>query len=237
MTTSKSVNAYGNERALRYDQYSAVTMGDRRLQRDYLRGLLKNQQFSHNSFLDLGCGTGFFGEVFFEHLPEISGHLADGSAAMLELAKQRVSKESRKVAFQHCLFDAFDWSVEQAFDVVFSAYAIHHIPDADKWALFAQIYSRLGSGGAFILFDNFLPREAKGREVIEYLTCMEIARRARNVASIEQVIATDREVKAAEGDQEATFEDHLSQLRAIGFAEVVPVFLDARYGGIVAYKA
>ena len=43
-------------------------------------------------------------------------------------------------------------------------------------------------------------------------------------------------LKAAENDQEASFEEHLRQLRALGFGHVVPVFLEARYGGIVAYK-
>ena len=38
------------------------------------------------------------------------------------------------------------------------------------------------------------------------------------------------------GDQEASFEEHLQQLRAVGFGHVVPVFLEARYGGIVACK-
>ena len=56
------------------------------------------------------------------------------------------------------------------------------------------------------------------------------------VASVKSIIETDRKLKAAENDQEASFEEHLRQLRALGFGHVVPVFLEARYGGIVAYK-
>lgn len=234
--TTASVAAYDRERASRYDQFASVTMGNRRLQHSLLLGLLERQSFQQGSFVDLGCGTGFFAEAFFQHMPDLRGHLVDGSGPMIELAKRRLTKEGRRATFYPSMFDAFDWSVEESFDVVFSAFAIHHLPDIEKWKLFATIETRLASDGAFILFDNFLPREPKAREIIEYLTCREIAHRARTTASIDQVIETDRRIKEAENDQEASFEEHLQQLRAAGFGEVVPVFLEGRYGGIVAYK-
>ena len=90
MQNTQSTEAYGKERASRYDQFAAVTMGDRRHQRSYLQDLLHRQPLTHGAFLDLGCGTGFFSEVFFEHKPDFRGHLVDGSADMLELARQRV---------------------------------------------------------------------------------------------------------------------------------------------------
>ena len=236
MTANKSTTAY-EARAPRYDEFAAVTMGDRKRQRHYLEDLLRKHRFMHDTFLELGCGTGYFSEVFFQRRPDISGHLVDGSAEMLELCRQRLSDSVRKARFQHCRFEACDWSVEKAFDVVFSAYAIHHVADEEKWKLFAKIKEQLCPSGMFILFDNFLPREPRSREVIEFLTCMDIKRRGHLVAtSIEQIIETDREKKEAEGDQEATFEEHLQQLRNIGFHDVTPVFLEARYGGIIAYK-
>lgn len=236
MEKNQSTEAYGKERATRYDQFAAVTMGDRRHQRSYLQDLLYRQPLTHGAFLDLGCGTGFFSEVLFEHQPDFRGHLVDGSADMLEMARQRIQKDGRRAGFQHALFDALDWAALPAFDVVFSGYAIHHLADAGKWTLFANIHAHLAPGGAFILFDNFLPREAEDRDLIEFLTCREIERKTRHITPLDQIIETDRKLKAAENDQEASFEDHLQQLRAVGFRRVVPVFLEARYGGIVAYK-
>lgn len=236
MQSTQSTEADGKERASRYDQFASVTMGDRKRQRSYLQDLLHRQPLTHGAFLDLGCGTGFFSEVLFEHRPDFNGHLVDGSADMLELARQRVQKDGRRASLQHALFDAIDWPALPVFDVVFSGYAIHHLSDAAKWTLFGNIHASLGPGGAFILFDNFLPRQPDDRDLIEFLTCREIERKTRHVTPLEQIIETDRKLKAAENDQEASFEEHLQQLRAVGFGHVVPVFLEARHGGIVACK-
>lgn len=236
METRQTVNAYDTDRAKRYDQFSTVTMGDRKLQRNYLQSLLLQQRFENRFFMDLGCGTGFFSEVFFEHEPKIRGVLVDGSSAMLDQTKARIAKLGGAADYLQCLFGEIDWHFAQPFDVVFSGYAIHHLDDADKWALMRKVLAALRPGGSFILFDNFLPRGEKGRTLIEYITCREIERKTRHVTPLEQIIATDRQVKAAEGDQEASFEEHLSALREIGFVDVTPVFLDARYGGVVAYR-
>lgn len=236
METRQTVNAYDTDRAKRYDQFSTVTMGDRRMQRNYLQSLLLQQRFDNRFFMDLGCGTGFFSEVFFEQMPEIRGVLVDGSSAMLDQARARIAKLSGAAEYIQCLFGEIDWHFAQPFDVVFSGYAIHHLTDEDKWALMGKVFAALRPGGAFILFDNFLPRGEKGRTLIEYITCREIERKTRHVTPLEQIIATDRQVKAAEGDQEASFEEHLGKLREIGFVDVTPVFLDARYGGVVAYR-
>lgn len=232
----RSVNAYNKERAQRYDQYAGITMGDRRLQRSYLHGILQKQRFKRENFLDLGCGTGFFSEVFYDHKSDINGYLVDGSSEMLDLARERLCQPGRKLEFRHTLFGHLDWSAMPEFDVVFSGYAIHHLPDSEKWGLFKNIESQLCPGGAFILFDNFLPREKTGKELIEYLTCREIERKTHHMTPIDKIIETDRRIKEAEGDQEATYEETLQRLRTAGFDDVTPIFLDARYGGMIAHK-
>ena len=104
METRQTVNAYDTDRAKRYDQFSTVTMGDRKLQRNYLQSLLLQQRFENRFFMDLGCGTGFFSEVFFEHEPKIRGVLVDGSSAMLDQTKARIAKLGGAADYLQCLF-------------------------------------------------------------------------------------------------------------------------------------
>jgi hypothetical protein len=91
------------------------------------------------------------------------------------------------------------------------------------------------------LFDSFRPDDPIADELVERLTCLDIQRRVRDAKGtevpLERIIARDREVKAAEGDQEASFEAQLRWLREVGFESVAPVFLDVRMGGVVAAKS
>ena len=123
--------------------------------------------------------------------------------------------------------------------IVFSAFAIHHLGDDDKRKVYEQIYRCLESDGIFILFDSFRPREEQADRLLEYLCCLDIKRRAENARSrpldIERVIARDRENKCNEGDREASLPDQLAWLHEIGFRNVTTIFQESRYAGLVAF--
>jgi tRNA (cmo5U34)-methyltransferase len=236
----RSVEAF-RAQAERYDSDAELLMGDRPLQRQYLEDVLRCLPDEPRAFVDLGCGTGYFTEVIFETFPLIRGKGIDGSEAMLERARSRFQSGDRDLELRCELLQSVDWSTLGATQLVFSAFAIHHLSDDEKRGLFRQIFEHIEPNGRFILFDSFRPDDPIADELVERLTCLDIQRRVRDAKGtevpLERIIARDREVKAAEGDQEASFEAQLRWLREVGFESVAPVFLDVRMGGVVAAKS
>lgn len=229
-----------NDQASRYDERADLVMGDRDRQRRYLRDLVQCLPEEPRSFLELACGTGYFTEVLFEVFPGIRGVAVDGSEPMLEQARARFGDAGRDLTLRCELLQSLDWSAVGNPSLVFSAFAVHHLSDDEKRVLLRLVFEHLEPGGSFVLFDSFRPDDPAADAIVERLACMEIRRRveeARGAApALERVIARDREVSAAEGDQEASMESHLRWLRDAGFVSVAPVFLDARLGGVVAFK-
>jgi len=79
--------------------------------------------------IDLGIGTGYFTERFLNHFPNSEVLGIDGAQAMMELAKARLRSLASRVQFVVGDFRKLRQlagDVEPA-DVVFSAYALHHL--------------------------------------------------------------------------------------------------------------
>ena len=123
---------------------------------------------------------------------------------------------------------------------MFSAFAIHHIQDEDKWELYQKIYEALTNPGAFVLFDVFKTGNSFSDRILEYLCCYDIKRRYESITGkligIDKIIETDRINKIKEGDAEGTFNDHMEHLKDIGFSNVTWIFQDNRYGALLAVK-
>jgi tRNA (cmo5U34)-methyltransferase len=236
----QSVQTYGADRAQRYDSDAQLLMGDRHRHRTYLRDLLKCLPEEPDRFLELGCGTGFFTDVFFEVFPRIHGVAVDGSASMLEKAEERFRESGHSLSFRCEVLQNLDWSQLGEWPLIFSALVVHHLSDEEKRLLTADIFQALQPGGTFILFDSFRPEDQVADGIIETLSCLEIQRQVEaqrgDAPPLERIIARDREVKSAEGDSETSIEAQIHWLRESGFQSVTSVFQDARYAGIVALK-
>jgi tRNA (cmo5U34)-methyltransferase len=111
--------------------------------------------------LDLGCGDGILGETLKELEPEIKLTAWDGSEVMLNAAKKRLSSWSN-VEFRQIDFNELIKSTDlkSTYDLVVSAFAIHHASHHEKRGLFAQIHQLLKSGGFFINIDTALANNA-----------------------------------------------------------------------------
>ena len=91
--------------------------------------------------IDLGIGTGYFTERLLNNFPNSRVLGIDGAQAMIELAKARLTSSASRVQF---VIGDFRKLQELApgvgtVDVVFSAYALHHLSRPDKQTVLRQV--------------------------------------------------------------------------------------------------
>ncbi len=97
--------------------------------------------------LDLGSGTGQLTWLLADHLGHVT--LTDTSAGMLDVARERAATEpDRFVIVDH---DLAAGPLPRLVDFIFSAMALHHIPDTG--ALLAHVTASLNPGGWVALAD------------------------------------------------------------------------------------
>jgi SAM-dependent methyltransferase len=100
------------------------------------------------SVLDLGCGDGRLASLVLEALPTVAQVVAvDRSPPMLDRARQRFSADGRVEVRAWDLAD--DLSPLGEFDLIVSGFAIHHLQDDRKQALFGEVGRQLRPGGVF----------------------------------------------------------------------------------------
>jgi len=84
--------------------------------------------------IDLGIGTGYFTERFLNYFPKSEVLGIDGAQAMIELAKARLRSLASRVRFvtgDLRSLQRLTGGVGKA-DVVFSAYALHHLTGSTR---------------------------------------------------------------------------------------------------------
>lgn len=101
--------------------------------------------------LDLGSGTGVTARAVIDRHPRAQLVGVDASNEMLSHARRLVPEATFVVAR---LEEALP---EGPFDIVVSAFAIHHLDDDAKADLYQRIASSLRIGGRFVICDVVLP--------------------------------------------------------------------------------
>lgn len=97
--------------------------------------------------LDLGCGDGRLLALALEARPAAGGVAVDFSPPMLERARERFSDVPGVEVREHDLAEPLpDLG---SFDLVVSSLAIHHLEDARKRELYAEVFRLLRPGGRF----------------------------------------------------------------------------------------
>jgi SAM-dependent methyltransferase len=102
--------------------------------------------------LDLGAGDGRLLALVLACRPEAVGVAVDFLPAMLAAARARFAGERRVRVVEHDL--AAPLPDLGTFDAVVSSFAIHHLEDERKRALFAEVRARLSAGGAFLNLEH-----------------------------------------------------------------------------------
>ncbi len=106
------------------------------------------------SLVDLGCGDASLSPTLFKN-NQISRYIAcDLSQPALQLAKANLAVWSSQLEL-NCLdmLAQLGQIPDSSLDLVFSSYAIHHLTDQSKLALFKQCFRVLKYPGSFVLID------------------------------------------------------------------------------------
>jgi ubiquinone/menaquinone biosynthesis C-methylase UbiE len=106
------------------------------------------------SLVDLGCGDASLSQTLFKN-NQISHYIAcDLSQPALQLAKVNLAPWSSQLEL-NCLdmLEQLGQIPDHSLDLVFSSYAIHHLTDQSKLALFKECFRVLKHSGSFVLID------------------------------------------------------------------------------------
>jgi ubiquinone/menaquinone biosynthesis C-methylase UbiE len=184
--------------------------------------------------LDLGVGTGYFAERFLRRYPQASLCALDGAAAMVDLARARLGPLAERVRFVLGDFRNLAQLLPEgeAFDVTFSAFALHHLGRADKQAVVRQARDRLRTGGWFLNADILVADAPEIERRIQEIRVEGIVRRAQGV----DVRFTDAQatrcfldrLEAADGDQPLSLLEDLQVLRSAQLRGVTVFWLEYR---------
>lgn len=149
--------------------------------------------------LDLGTGDGRLLASLRVCRPNAEGIALDFSPAMLRAARERFSDDGKVSVLRHDLDEPLPDLGR--FDAIVSSFAIHHISDERKRALYSEIHAALVRDGVFCNLEHVAPGSAK------------LHRRFLQLLGITE---TDEDPS----NQLAPLETQLQWLREIGFRNV-----------------
>jgi SAM-dependent methyltransferase len=150
--------------------------------------------------LDLGTGEGHLLAAIAAGRPGVEAVGLDLSPAMVAAARGRFGEDERFEFAEHDLMEPLPDRLGR-FDLVVSALAIHHLPDARKRSLSGEIFELLRPEGAFYNLDCVASPSEELHEISQRAFGFDIRRQDPS-------------------DQLAPLGDQLEWLRAAGFDQV-----------------
>jgi len=178
-------------------------------------------------FADLGCGSGILADAILSRYPQAQGVLVDFSEPMVDAARAQLAGHTPRPQFVIADLALPEWTrtiaAHAPFDVIVSGYAIHHLPDERKRALYGEIFALLAPGGMFANVEHVASRTPWIEAISDdlFVDSLYAFHRQREPAKSREQVADDfarRPDKAA--NILAPVEVQCDWLRACGFADV-----------------
>jgi ubiquinone/menaquinone biosynthesis C-methylase UbiE len=233
--TERSIAAYDvSQRVKRYDADMDLMHPNRSKMIQVALEVLPFPKTASLRAIDLGIGTGYFAERFLNNFPNSHVVGIDGAQAMIELAKARLRSLASRVEFVIGDFRNLHELAPDAgvADVVFSAYALHHLGRSDKQMVLRQTVELLAPGGWFINADLIVADSLELESRLQELRVAGIMERAKgsdnrfpDLASTSQFLA---DLERNESDQPLTLAGDLQLLRSSGLKNVSAFWLEYR---------
>lgn len=191
---------------------------------DIMHRLLTESGLEVGNLLDLGAGDGIVTAEVMKHQPVSTATLTDFSEPFLAGAHKRFAESNLDVAYVAGDFRETDWhnavTERGPFDMVASRFAIHHIPDEMKRALYAQVFKWLKPGGMFVQIEHVASGAPMYNAAHDRLMVERITAGQGDSANFDEVFASYRTRADGGANILAPVWDQLEWLREIGFEDV-----------------
>src|SRR5215218_212079 len=123
--------------------------------------IVENGRQPVRRFLDVGAGDGVLSAVLLARYPAAEPVLVDFSPPMLAAARERLAPVSTHPTFVEADLASPAWRdavvAHAPFDAIVSSFAIHHLEDERKRALYAELLDLLSPSGTFTHIDHVAP--------------------------------------------------------------------------------
>jgi tRNA (cmo5U34)-methyltransferase len=178
------------------------------------------------NLLDLGAGNGIAAVEVATRQPVERATLSEFSEPMFDLARKRFAAEPPAFDVSYVVgdFRERDWHAAVAdngpFDLVVSRFAIHHIPDGDKRALYESILGWLRLGGLFINIEHTASASAIYAAAHDRLMVESLVAASGEAANFDEVYASYRERADGPANILAPVWSQLDWLRELGYVDV-----------------
>jgi len=160
-----------------------------------------------------------------ETFPNASGLAVDFSPLMLEQAHQRLDRFGQRATTLEADLQSPAWkeSLAGPFNVIVSGFAIHHLPDERKRALYREVYDSLTAGGVFLNSEHVASSTPRGQQMFDDAMTTHLYQRRKEKGeevTLEQVRRDFLERPDRAANILALVEDQCRWLREIGFRDV-----------------
>jgi tRNA (cmo5U34)-methyltransferase len=143
------------EVATRFATERAAIVPESRAQIDVLLHVLRQRERPTMRVVDLGSGDAVLLEAVLSAFPEASGLAMDYAETMRELAMARLARFGPRAVVGAADLRTSEWrATAREADVVISGFAIHHLSDPRKRALYTEIFAILSPGGTFLNLEH-----------------------------------------------------------------------------------
>src|SRR5215216_3082503 len=120
--------------------------------------IVENGRQPVRRFLDVGAGDGVLSAVLLARYPAAQPVLVDFSPPMLAAARERLAPVSTQPTFVEADLASPAWRdavlAYAPFDAIVSSFAIHHLEDERKRALYAELLDLLAPDGTFAHIEH-----------------------------------------------------------------------------------
>jgi ubiquinone/menaquinone biosynthesis C-methylase UbiE len=203
----------------------SLLIPDRQRQLDVVLRVLRFAPRPPGRVLDLGAGDAVLLAAVLEAYPQATGVALDFSPLMLEQARVRLSPFGSRAAVAEADLGTPAWrgAAPGPFDAVVSGFAIHHLPDARKQALYGEIAGLLPDGGVFLNCEHVASATPRLEALFEDAMAEHLWRRRRErgeEVSREQVHREFLERPDRAANILVPVEEQCRWLRDLGFCDV-----------------